>query len=340
MTKSDAETKQRRHEQFALGYSHPTSLVLVDDHAQFLRDMEMNVPRDVLCKSFEDPREAKKWINDFGGVEKNIVHRAISFHSQSGEKVLLQCDIGLLEDGVMDADRFNLPTVLITDYMMPGMDGLELCASIDDPQVKKILLTGRAEEDTGIDAFNSGLIDGFVMKSRDDAADLVFALAAQLQRQYFTDLQNPFLSGSGLITGIFDDATVIGRIQSIIEGGGYVEHYLTTYPFGYMAVTAEGRIGRIGIFSDADMMSQFRLAKEVNAPADVINKLESRSYAAMFYQMEPADYQTDEYPWSEVLIPCEHVKGEQDWWLAIDENGPGLADYDPNVSSFRARLYG
>jgi len=329
----------KSHDRFALGYSHPSSLIIVDDHARFLRDIEMNAPKDLLSKSFEDPREALTWINDFGGVERNLVHRAISYHSASGAGVLLNCDIGMLEDGIMDPNRFDLPTVLVTDYMMPGMDGLELCAGINDLQVKKILLTGQAEENTGIDAFNNGLIDGFVMKARENATDEVFELVATLQRKYFTDLQNPFLGGSGAITGLFEDASAIGRIQEIIEEGGYVEHYMASNPFGYVIVTVDGKISRLGIFNDEDMQRQIRLAKDTNAPIDAINKLEHRSHAAMFYQMEPTSYQTDEYPWGEVLVPCEKVIGVKDWWFAVDENSPAPADYDPKTQSFQAKLY-
>lgn len=331
---------KRKQDRFALGYSHPSTIVIVDDHARFLRDMEINVPRDVLYKSFEDPREAMNHINDFGGVEKNLVHRAMSLHSQAGERVLLEVNIGLLEDGIMDANRFNLPTVLITDFMMPGLDGLELCAGITDQQVKKILLTGKAEENTGIDAFNSGLIDGFVMKSRDDAADVVFNLATQLQEKYFTDLQNPWLGGSGMITTFFDDAGAIARIQEIMEEGSYIEHYLTTNPFGYVVVTADGKIGRIGIFGEEEMQAQVALAKATNAPVSVIDKLQNRSHAAMSYAMEPTSYQVDEYPWSEVICPCEKLLGVQDWWLALDQNGPGPADYNADTASFNSRLYG
>lgn len=331
--------QKRRHDRFALGYSHPSSMILVDDHANFLKDMEMNVPKDVLSKSFEDPREALNWINDFGGVERNLVHRAISYHGPSGDGVLLNCDIGMLEDGIMDPQRFELPTVVITDFDMPGMDGLELCAGINDQQVKKILLTGAADENTGLDAFNSGLIDGFVMKGREGAADMVFELAMTLQSKYFTDQQNPFLGGSGAITGLFDDASAIGRIQEILDDAGYVEHYMASNPFGYVVVTVDGKIGRIGIFNDEDMNTQLRLAKNTNAPVDVIRKLEHRSHAAMFYQMEPTTYQTDEYPWPEVIMPCEKVIGINDWWFAVDDNGPAPADYDPKTESFQAKLY-
>jgi len=334
-----SKTEKRKYDQFALGYSHPSSLVLVDDHVHFLRAMEINVPRGVLYESFEDPREALRRINDFGGVERNLVHRAISYHGSIGQGVLLNCDIGLLEDGIMDPNRFSLPTVLVTDLMMPGMDGLELCAAIDDKQVKKVLLTGQAEENTGIDAFNSGLIDGFVMKGREDAAEIVFELTLQLQRKYFSDMQNRLLSGAGAISRLFDDPKAIDRIQAIVEGGGYVEHYMATNPFGYVIVTAGGEIGRLGIFNEDDMAAQLDIAIKTKAPSSVIEKLQSRSHAAMFYQMEPTTYQTDEYPWSEVLIPCEKVVGAKDWWFALDKDGPAPADYDPRIASFHSRIF-
>ena len=329
----------RKQNSFALGYAHPSTMVIVDDHEGFLRDMEMNVPRDTLYHSFSDPREAMESINDFGGVEKNLVHRALAYHGQEGEKVLLECNIGMLEDGIMDPSRFDLPTVLVTDYMMPGMDGLELCASITDRQVKKIMLTGQADENTGIDAFNEGLIDGFVLKSREDAAKEVLRIAKILQNQYFTDLQNPFLGGSGAITTLFDDSSTIARIMEIMEEGGYIEHYLTTEPFGYIVVTADGSLGRIIIFNEQDMQHQLRLAKTTNAPKSVIDRLESRSHSAVFYQMEPTTYQQDEYPWGDVVMPCEKVIGVQDWWICLDRNGPGPADYSPEKASFKAKMY-
>jgi diguanylate cyclase (GGDEF)-like protein len=59
------------------------------------------------------------------------------------------------------------PQVVIADWMMPNMDGIELCKALRRVECGRdmffILLTGRAEEDRVVEAFDSG-IDDYVVK--------------------------------------------------------------------------------------------------------------------------------------------------------------------------------
>ncbi len=59
------------------------------------------------------------------------------------------------------------PHIVIADWMMPEMDGLELCRSLrripDGQGIYFLLLTGRDEEERVIEAFDSG-VDDFVVK--------------------------------------------------------------------------------------------------------------------------------------------------------------------------------
>lgn len=56
--------------------------------------------------------------------------------------------------------------VVVTDYQMPGTDGLELLRQVTDrfPDTARLMLTGRAELTVAVDAINEGLIHRFLKK--------------------------------------------------------------------------------------------------------------------------------------------------------------------------------
>ncbi|MBW1744004.1 MAG: response regulator [Deltaproteobacteria bacterium] len=72
--------------------------------------------------------------------------------------------------GIKVVEQFlSAITIAISDYKMPGMDGLETLSRIVtiNPEVVRILLTGYATMDTAIRATNEG-IDGFLTKPFDN----------------------------------------------------------------------------------------------------------------------------------------------------------------------------
>jgi CheY-like chemotaxis protein len=75
--------------------------------------------------------------------------------------------------------------VVIIDYGMPNIDGITLCKALRDHPAKKLMLTGQADHFIGVQAFNEGLIDRFVLKSSKNTGKLVRDAVEELQHQYF-----------------------------------------------------------------------------------------------------------------------------------------------------------
>lgn len=318
---------------FALGYQHPGTIVLVDDHESFLRNLEMSTPRTLLSNAFDDPGEAADFLNDSFSDRPPLLQKLLSYHSDYGQDALLKVNIGLLEQAMTNADRFQTPTVLITDYSMPAMDGLELCRRVQDQAVKKILLTGYADEKLGIEAFNDGLIDRFVVKDHPKAVEVAFSHAVNLHAQYFCDMQNGVFGGSNFISQFFADSAAISRLGEFREEHGYLEHYLTTEPFGYYLVDSAGSVGRLAIYSDLEIDQQLEMASTAGAPAAVLAALRSKAQALIPYE-ELSGYPVQQYPWEEFMFPAERFSGATGWHFVYDGNAPVPADYSADVCSF------
>lgn len=77
------------------------------------------------------------------------------------------------------------PTVILSDIMMPVMDGRELTLTIKKlyPHIKVIALSSLHHEDTVIDMFRCG-VKGFITKNV-EPDDLIKALHTVINNQYF-----------------------------------------------------------------------------------------------------------------------------------------------------------
>lgn len=84
---------------------------------------------------------------------------------------------------------FNLTkddvSVLVVDYDMPSVDGLSFIKKLDKSNIYKILLTGVADENIAIQAFNNGLIDAYIKKQDPDALKRLYKKIIDFQLNFF-----------------------------------------------------------------------------------------------------------------------------------------------------------
>jgi adenylate cyclase len=107
--------------------------------------------------------KALLFIDDEEGVRRSLV-RALrhepyrTFTAESGQE-----GVAFIKD-----NRFGVTTV-ISDFKMPGLDGLETLQAISalNPEITRIILTGYATMEAAIEATNAG-IDGFLTKPFDN----------------------------------------------------------------------------------------------------------------------------------------------------------------------------
>ena len=106
-------------------------------------------------------------------------------------------------DAITQAYRLQ-PDLLVLDTSMPTMDGLEALSELVEWPGSRVLLTGQADEQIAVRAFNRGLIDQFIPKQSPDIAGTLVAAVnhllttpnarhAQIWRAALTPEQNALL---------------------------------------------------------------------------------------------------------------------------------------------------
>ncbi len=317
-------------------YYHPTTICCIDDNHSFLRSLRMDMPDTIPCLTFSAPEDALEVINQPPPLTP-LADRCFSLDISSSQPVI-EFNMGALEQEIQQIARFQRLSVLLVDYAMPTMDGLEFCAMVADKDIKIALLTGVADEKTAVAAFNEGLIDRYIRKSEMTSVQGVLPHIESLQRAYFTQYNARLNANLALDPPRFMTAhALVPVLNRIIKDHGIVEYYLARDPWGYLMLRADGSMIRMVVVSQSEQREQLALAESHGAPRALISEL-AAGHAMLNAYEHPLDYHgEDTYPWHETLIAAEAV---DDWLVGVDEAPPVDIDFDANRTSFNQFLRG
>lgn len=267
-------------------FYYPTQVVLVDDDANFLDAVSLLLNRSLNYRLFQSARQALEHVN------KAVFHGEVIRRSYSSYKTgpfdsdtLTHIDINAMHKEIYNADRFLMPSVVVIDYSMPEMSGLEYCVSLTNPYVKKILLTGRANTDLAVQAFNEGLIDQFISKKDPQLAQKLNRSIASLQHQYFNRsfklLTDPVVANSQ--SRFLTNPEFIEFFNILRTEHGIVEYYLIDMPYsGFLLLDVKGRVSLVLIMSQVALLEHLRQCQARGAPKDLLDALEKGVMLPLF----------------------------------------------------------
>jgi CheY-like chemotaxis protein len=250
-------------------YYFPTTVVFVDDNPKFLRSLALELPEDLAYQTFENAEAALARIERTPEVPP-LYQRCFSQYAGgqggSGEQ-LIHLDLSQIELEISNRERFQEVSVVVVDFDMPQMNGLELCRRITDPRIRKVLFTGVADEKIAVQAFNAGIIDRFIIKSQPDAVEAVRRAVLELQQRYFEAISETLRATLMLNPPRFlTDPAVEGLFSELREAHKLVEYYLVAKPGGFLALTDEGELFRFVVLSESELDAQANWAAAQGAP--------------------------------------------------------------------------
>ncbi len=189
------------------------------------------------------------------------------------------------------------PDVVISDFKMPGMDGLALLKAVRKavPEAVLMLLTGYSDKDSAILAVNEVGIFAYVEKPW-DLQDLLLKIKGGIERQELTrqlrdanrDLERQNrelrLAHDRLVTS--ERMAAVGRVASGIAHEIGNQLALVGYAEAIKAKARAGGNGEIAEFADVIVTAQKRLADMVGEIKDFAR---GQGGEAVEVRLEPAD---------------------------------------------------
>ena len=126
---------------------------------------------------------------------------------------------------------------------MPAMSGLRVLSELTGWSGSRVLLTGRADEQLAVSAFNRGLIEQFIPKqSPEIRLRLTDAVQALLRQPDPRHQQTWRATLSRAQHALLCDPSVAQELENLALRQGWIEHVVIGAPFGVLALDRKGSV--------------------------------------------------------------------------------------------------
>lgn len=299
---------------------YPTQAVLLDDHPPFLETFDFEHGQFIRHQGFTSPLQALQFISQQPTLSQVL---ADCLHGQTeallDDKLLMQIvDINLspLRQHVQDMQRYDAVSVVLVDYAMPSMNGVEFCQQLKDHPSKKILVTGQADLEVAIKAFNDGVIDRFITKGDFDFAHRIRTMVADLKLAYFVDCSHHLIQNvTTNVISCLKNKNFIEFLQIIFRRQNVTEYYLADANGSLLLRNQSGQYSWLILKSEPEMHGYFEVARDNEAELSVITALEQRSAMPMVISEQIWDTPVDE--WQSLMVATNKVPAVPGYYYAL-----------------------
>lgn len=309
----------------------PGTVLLIDDNRKYLSRLVLELETNQFSpKLFDNPQQALQFAQNyqFDPFISRCLHQE---EETSIDHRNIDVDIRSIVKEAENPQRFQQVTVMVTDYAMPQLNGLDLCRQLKGYPFKKLLLTGEADENKAVSAFNEGIIDKFIRKDDPHFSETFNAAIEQLQKKYFLELSQFVLESltkgpKSLAVKWLADPVFIGFFDQLRKKKNITEYYLTDAEGSFLCLDGRGRPSWFVIKSDQELENLYKHAEIEEAPADVIKALKDRKSLPYFYTDE--DLQTSPLEWGKYMHAAKELKGKDDVYYYAYIDDPKAYDFD------------
>lgn len=311
-----------------LPYFHPTTVLLVDDSSDFLSNLSLQLDAALAYRLYDSPVNALGYLNNSRNTrslsERFFATIKDNFRGVPTEPIL-RLDLAAIQQEVRNTERFAETSVVIVDYAMPQMDGIEFCQQIDNPHIKKVLFTGVADEEIAVRAFNTGVIDRFIRKNERDVYEQVNIAIQELQTSYIREIVRTVSHVLSLHSRDHHaDPAFVELFDGLQSAHGFIEYYMATEPNGFLLLDADGHAARLVILTDDELALHAQLARNRGAPQELLDALASGDNIPYFKAAPDGHYRPEYTNWRDCMHPAQILEGNSryHWALVPYETAP------------------
>jgi len=248
------------------------SVVILDDDASYLEMLAMVLPPRWHVRLFLRPHDCvealspdtAQWEEDTW-AQQEVVNRWRSGHAL----------IPLILDywSRSSERRHALTKVCVFDFSMPGMDGLQALAALSGWPGSRVLLTGQADEQVAVRAFNRGLIDQFIPKQMPQVSrrlietlDHLMRTANPSQVQIWRATLSPGQEALLRQSGVREDLQTFAAEH-------WAEYMVIGEPFGVLGLDRQGRASWLQLESLHGLVQLAELASSAGVAAPLVREI-------------------------------------------------------------------
>lgn len=297
-------------------FFYPAQIIFVDDNPDFLASLELVFSCNHNLKLFTDAQAALDYINRSKSTAPFAQKKSTPALSGDSDKWVKQV-LNHSNLKRFDQERDLEVSLVIADYVMPTLNGIEFCKKINNPSVKKILLTGHATPSDAVSAFNDNLIHYYINKSDENMLEQLTNAINKLQNAYFHDLTSHIKNEAiDVNTPFFADAELADYFQILCRDLDIKEYFYLSNPSRFALQARDGSQSLCLIYTEEDIEEHLRILEEEDAPGDLIESIASHQFIPLFCS-EDGFYEPENFGNSMQIYPAQKVSGKTNYYCAV-----------------------
>jgi CheY-like chemotaxis protein len=219
-------------------YHRPNAVVFLDDDAGYLDMMADVMPIDWCVRLYthagdcmhDMQQQHRQWDRDVDA------HLQITENWRAGIALVPQ----LLEYWQSQPQRYALTNVLVVDYSMPAMTGLEVLKALPTWPAQRVLLTGQADESMAVKAFNQRLINQFIPKQHPHIGQYLAQVVRELNASPLWTHESIWRNALKKEQhAVLQTDAVQQGLAALVQERGWVEYCVIAEPFGILGLNAQ-----------------------------------------------------------------------------------------------------
>jgi CheY-like chemotaxis protein len=313
----------------------PTTVLFLDDKSRFLESLVLNLDENFPYKMFTNADDALNFLANDNKLAKS--HHNWLENRKSGEDgefsegpthIVVDINIADIYKEIYASNRFSEISIIVVDYAMPGMNGLEFARKVKqlESNAKIFMVTGEAEDSIAIQAFNEGIIDRFVKKNAPGFYTELNIAINQLHKEYFDELSENIINNlSANPNCCLNDAVFIEFFQEFCWHNNIIEYYLIDELGSFLLLDKLG-VSTFLIIKSAGILDDYaNIAADNDAPANVCDALSNKEKIPFFFSQEDLELPVE--MWSSYLHTATKLEGKKNqYYYAIVKDAEELYD--------------
>ena len=223
----------------------PSSIVAVDDNQEILQTLADLFDKTYQIKTFEAANAAMSYLKDYQSPLSSIeLLQASTDYDNLDESEHYQTSLKIINIAKLAeyAERSKEISVLIVDFDMAEINGLDFCRELKNIPIKKILLTGIASYKDAVSAFNDHVINAFIRKDSPTVIEELEQTVKNMVHQYFYDRSQTLLANLTTTTTFpFSDESFFVFFYDWCQKNQITEYYLIDKNGSFQCINTEGK---------------------------------------------------------------------------------------------------
>lgn len=256
-------------------FYHPIKVIFLDDSRSFLDALDLEFAAQFNMVTFTNPDTAFKAIDNHNqNITQSIFKLMNDVDSDTTTDRVIGFEVSNMLSPIYDKLRFDHVAILVVDYEMPDINGIEFCQKVKERNIFKIMLTAEADKDTAIKAFNQGLIDKFILKTNAELYSEITLAIQELTHRYFKEASSSLINEHICsLDVLFKNESYLQLFTEVVLKIQPVEYYLVDNSGSFLFLDKKANPTWLIVKHNNELNEQLELLQGYDVPDEIIESV-------------------------------------------------------------------